>query len=111
VVSFRIATDSYFATVGEVTDLVLGGFNIAGAISKIVDVGSLAKTLKTESNFLNFSALCALTRILQRQLGKLKTHVCEFVIDTREVWQGCGAGSKPARQLLRLGLGRIHNVG
>jgi hypothetical protein len=50
----RIATDSYFATVGEVTDLVLGGFNIAGAISKIVDIGSLEKTLKTESNFLKF---------------------------------------------------------
>lgn len=36
---------------GEITDLAVGGFDIAGAISKIVDIASLAKTLKTESNF------------------------------------------------------------
>ncbi|KAJ7930199.1 hypothetical protein B0H13DRAFT_2652018 [Mycena leptocephala] len=48
--SGQLALLSFIPGVGEKSDLVIGGLDIFGAISKIIDIASLARTLDEETD-------------------------------------------------------------
>ncbi|KAJ7858324.1 hypothetical protein B0H13DRAFT_2672532 [Mycena leptocephala] len=74
---------SFIPDVGEITDLAMGGFDVAGAISKIADIASLAKTLKTESSFFKLIRTLRTDADVEKAAGEVENAMSASSLLTR----------------------------